>query len=371
MRRLPLTLTVVAVLAGFGAQSASAADVTVNFPRGGGAKTVSLGSLAGSFDVNNDYLLVSSSGQTTSKTIRGISLRGLLDAVGADPTYSAVTVTRPGGGSVRISRSQIEAAGLTPVLYEEGALATFVRPAYSADDRNAEDVISASPLVITQVDGTDYGLKAKVSKSTARTGESLKFTATATGAAGQKLTYKWIFDDGSTGSGEQVTHKFKKRGYYRVLVSVKGEGETSSVSTVLRIQIGKAAESKKQREGGGTNDSAGAPVSGRADGNGGNGQSAGSADPLKKSPRKQRRQPEAPSQPELPTVTGQVLTAATQTPQQQNNLAARSGQQAKGDSPSGGIPGEAAGAAVALSLLGLGAALEMGALTRLRRRPLS
>jgi PKD repeat protein len=369
MRRLPLTLSLVAASLALGVSTASAADVTVNFARDGGSRTVSLGSVAGSFDVNSEYKLVSASGQTTSKTIQGISVRALLDALDADPTYSAVTVSRPGGGVVRISRAQIEAGGLAPVIYEDGGLATFVRPTYSSGDRNAGDVISASPLVITQIDGTDYGLKAKVSRSTARAGQSLKFSATASGGAGQKLTYTWNFNDGTTGSGKALTHKFKKRGYYRVLVSVRGEGETSSSSTVLRVQIGKPASSTKQREGGGTNDSAGAPISGRADGSGGNGLTAGQAAPATpRAARRKRRSEATPAQAELPTISGQLLSGATQ-PQQQNDLAARSGQQATSSSPSAGIPDEAAGGLVVLSLLGLGAALELGGLTR-RRRPL-
>lgn len=346
--------------------SASAADVTVVFPRDGGQRTVSIGSLSGSYDVDSAYDLISASGQTTSKQIRGISIRALLAAVSADPTYSAVTIARPGGGSVRISRTQIEASGLSPVVYQDGGLSTFVRPAYAADDRNAGDVISASPLVITQVDGTDYGLKAKASKSTAKAGQSLKFSAQATGAAGQKLIFTWNFNDGKTAQGAEVSHKFKKRGYYRVLVSVRGEGESSSVSTVVTVQVGKAEKSKQKREGGGTNDAAGAPISGRADGSSGNGAVAGSTQPQQKK-RKKKQRDEAPEQSSLEAVTGELLVPETQT-QQQNDLAARSGQQADTPSDGGGLPGEAAGAAVALGLLGFGIALELGGIGRLRRR---
>jgi hypothetical protein len=369
--RIALPASLVLALALAAAAPAGAADVTVNFSRDGGSRTVSLGSLAGQFDVNGEYALVSSSGQTTTRQIRGISLRALLDAVGADPTYSAVTIARPGGGAVRISRTQIEAGGAAPVVYEEAGSATFVRPSYSPSDRNAQDVVSGSPLVITQVDGVDYALKAEVSRATARTGQSLTFRASAKGAAGQKLVFSWNFDDGSTGSGESVRHKFSRRGHYRVLVSVRGEGETASNSKVVVVQVGKAVKSDKQREGGGTNDAQGAPVSGNADGTSGDGADAAAAavTPKRTARRRHRRRPPA-SASSLTEVTGELLSAPAEP--QRSSLAARSGQQApKHGASAGGIPTEAAGAAAALGLLGLGIALEMGAAGRVRRRLLS
>lgn len=369
MKRLGPALLAALALTFAAPSLASAADVTVNFARGGGSKTVSLSSVSGAFDVNSAYALIGASGATTTRQISGISLRALLDAVGADPTYSAVTIARPEGGAVRISRAQLEAGGLTPVVYDDGGRATFVRPAYSATDQNATDVVSGSPLVITQVDGTDYDLKATPASKTVKVGETVKFNATATGAAGQKLTIKWNFNDGTTGDGEAVAHKFKKRGYYRVLVTVSGEGDSTSNSTVLKIQVGKAAKSKKQREGGGTNDAAGAPISGQSDGSDGAGDDAGSADAQKPAPKQKKSLVPEP-QPALPTVTGELLSAQQAEPEQQQSLAARSGNPSKAGGGSAGVPDQAIGAAAALGLLGFGALLELGTAGRLRRRVL-
>ncbi len=363
LRNAVVVIGAVALIGG-SASSASAADVTVVFPRGGGSKTVSVGSLKSRFDINQEYALVSASGQIKSTPITGISLRSLLEATGADPTYSAVTIARP-GGVVRISRAQIEAGGLTPVIYEEGGLATFVRPSYSARDANAQDVISASPLVITQVDDANYGLKATVTKNKAKAGQALKFAASASGAAGQKLSYSWNFNDGTTGTGATLTHRFKKRGYYRVLVTVRGEGETKTQSIVLKVQVGPARKSDKKREGGGNNDAAGAPVSGQAEGTGGNGDTAGSQAAQPKGKKRKKSDPPQPDS--LQSVTGELLSSEQQI-QPQSDLAARSGQKLENVKGTGGVPTEAAGAAVALGLLGLGAALELGAAGRLRRR---
>ncbi|MBJ7355015.1 MAG: PKD domain-containing protein [Thermoleophilaceae bacterium] len=360
----------VAVLASFIVlpSVASAADVTVVLPRGGGEKTVSLDSLSAQFDVYSQYALVGSSGKTTSKQIRGISLRALLDAVGADPTYSAVEIGGTGGSSVRISHTQIEADGATPpVVYSDGGVATFVRPSYGAADKNAGDVVSGQPLVLTQVDGTDYGLKAKASKSKASVGESIKFTASAIGAAGQELVYSWVFNDGSTGTGANVSHRFKKRGYYRVLVAVKGAGETTSTSMVLKIQVGKASASKQERSGAGTNDNAAAPVSGQADGASGSGDSAGSQEGDAAKSAKTRTKQDSTSPPALAEVTGQLVSATAATPQQ-SGLAARSGQPNPTQEGGPVIPKEALGGLGALGLLGFGAFLELGGAAGLRRR---
>lgn len=368
MRRARLIPLAALVLVLAAPSAAQAADVTVNFARGGGSQTVSLESLSGSFDVNAKYALVGPSGKTTTTQIQGISLRALLDAVDADPTYSRVTIARPSGDPVRVTRAQIESSGLGPVLYDDGGRATFVRPSYFSSDENAGDVFSGSPLVVTQIDDSDFALKAKASKTSPKTRESVAFSATATGAAGQRLTYNWSFNDGTTATGAKVGHSFKKPGYYRVLVTVRGEGESASSASVLKIQVGKAVKSDKQREGGGTNNSAGAPVSGRADGSSGSGDSAGSADATRsQAQRSKRKSRPQQSSATTQTVTGELLSNAAPS-QQQNVLAARSGQQNADNGASGGIPSEAAGAAVALALLGLGVALEMGWPGKLVRR---
>lgn len=370
MRRAGLSVLAAAVLLALPA-AANAADVTVNFARGGGSKTLSLSSLTSNFDVSAQFKLVGASGQTTTKQINGISLRALLDSAGADPTYSAVEIARPGGGKVVVSRVQIEQGELPPVVYEDAGRTTFLRPWSGSGDQNVRDVVSASPLVISQVDGLNYGLKAKASTSKTKAGQRVSFSATASGAAGQKLEYTWVFADGTTATGAAVKHRFKKRGYYRVLVSVRGAGEAGSSSVVVPIQVGKPAKSDAKRTGAGTNDSAGAPVSGQADGGSGDGRSAGSSDAGRARPSTRRapRRSTAGQASAEQTVTGELLTGAKVQTATPSALAARTGRAGKAQQSSGGVPGEAVGITVALGLLGLGAALEFGAAGRLRRRP--
>jgi PKD repeat protein len=362
-RRLTVAAIASLVMLAIGASTASAADVTVVNARDGQSKTVALGSIGASFDIDANYALVSADGQTRTQTIHGISLRSLLAAVDADPTYGAIDVVRPSGGTVRITRAQIEASGAVPVVYDDGGAATFLRPNYGPTDPNSADIVSSPNLVLRQVDVAPYKVTAKVSKQKAEPGESVHFSASATGGgAGQQLGYTWTFRDGTTATGPTADHRFKKRGTYSVLVTVKGEGESSSSPAVVNVVVGKPVASKKKRPGGGTNDAAAAPLSGQADGSSGDGAEAGSAE---KPPKRKKRAGDA--DPQLTTVTGELLSSTTG-PSTTSSLAARSGNGAAAPEQAAGIPEEALGGAALIALLGFGGALELGAFSGLRRR---
>jgi len=71
--------------------------------------------------------------------------------------------------------------------------------------------------------------------------ESILFDAS--GSEGVGLVFEWDFDDGSSGSGEEVSHSYAKEGTYDVVLVVKdgdGEEDTESVTVII-----KQAESEK------------------------------------------------------------------------------------------------------------------------------
>lgn len=345
--------------------AAAAADVSVELPRGGETKTVSLASLAAKFDVDADYLIRESSGAQRTERIRGISLAALLDAIDADPVYGGVEVARLAGEPVLVSKAQILATGAVPVVYERDGAVHFLRPSYFGSDVNASDVVTTNGLLqLRQTDTTRLRVEARASKVKVKEREVVRFTATATGgAAGERYTFNWNFDDGKRAEGAKVSHRFSKRGSYSVLVTVRTEGSDRSDPDVVRVRVGKTASSKKNRSGGGTNDSAGAPSSGQSDGASGSGESTAARPPQ----RPDEPEPEdTPASPALPQVSGQLLNA-TVVPEQPEvpQVAARTGQRAESGSGTG-IPGEAAGAAAALGLLGLGFLLELGAIGKFR-----
>jgi plastocyanin len=369
MRVLIATIVALVVSAG-AAMPAVAADINVVGPRGGETKSVSFGSLTSQFDVDADYVLRGASGSNSVKRVRGISIAKLLSVTGADDVYSGLEIVRPNGTRVKLSKIQLLATGATPVIFAEGDQLVFLRPSYGASDANASDVVTVSgAMTLKQVDLGTLSVSAKASKTKVKAGELVKFTGVASGGgAGESYEFKWVFKDGTRGSGESVSHRFKKRGTYEVLVAANTVGSDRSDADVVVIQVGDPVKSKKQRAGGGTNDSAGAPTSGAADGDSGSGDLAATEQTQPKTKRKKEPTKEAPD-PSLERVSGQVLlSSSTQPLTESSTLAARSGSQQSVEPKSSGlgISTGALAAIAALLILAFGAALENG---KIKLRP--
>lgn len=367
MRLLIATFVALVVSAG-AAMPAASADISVVGPRDGGTKSVSFGSLAAQFDVEDDYVLRGASGATQVKRVKGISVARLLSVLGADEVYSGLDVVRPGGGVVRLSKIQLLAGGQTPVIFAEGDQLVFLRPSYSPDDANASDIVSVGAMTLKQVDLGALNVSAKASKQKVNVGELVTFTGTASGGgAGESYKFTWIFKDGKSATGASVSHRFKKRGTYEVLLAAKTVGSDRTDPDVVVIQVGAPVKSKKKRAGGGTNDAAGAPTSGAADGDAGSGDLAATEQTQAKTKRK-KKPAERSDDSSLEQVSGQVLLSSTTEPlTESSNLAARSGSQQPVDPKSSGL-GISTGvwaAIAALLILAFGAALENGKL-RLR-----
>lgn len=364
--RLSLTTALAIALTAFAAAGAQAAEIKIKNARSGEVKTVQFDASAA--DVEADYVLRGTSGEQTQR-IKGVSLARILELAGADPVYTAVEVARA-GGAVPVSKYLILGQGLVPVVYEDGGNLVFVRPSSGAGDLNANDVVTAGTLELTQIDLGALDVKVTASKKKIKAGQSVKFAATASGGgAGDKYAFKWNFNDGSTGNGASVAHRFKKRGTYRVLVGASIVGSDRSDPAVVTIQVGEPTKSKKKRTGGGTNDSANAPAGGVADGDSGDGDEAGSGERQK--PKKRREpSPEPAVDPNLPVIEGELL-AATSAPEpvEQSSLAARSGQQPQEAKSAGSsLPREAWAAIGAIALIGSGMLFEFGVPAAARRR---
>lgn len=357
------------------ASTAMAGSVTIKGPRpveGGPPDiVVDLASVSQHFDVDDEYDIRSGSGSVRSERIRGISIDKLFAVANADPTYHGVSVLRPNGGEVFISKAQVTAGVPSPVIYESNGEVRFLRPSSSADDNNADDLVSsAGNLILQQTASSALKITAKASKTKVAARKLVTFAATVTGAgSGETPEISWLFDDGKSGSGDTVSHRYSKRGVYRVLATVKTGN--AQHSTVVTVQVGKPVVSKRDRTGGGNNDAANAPDSGASDGNSGDGDAAATDEPAEKSKPKEERS--VPPKEQLPTITGQVIDpSAASTVETQSDLAARTGSKTTDPDPdqanSGGVPREAIGIAGAIGLLGLGFFLELGALSGLRSR---
>jgi plastocyanin len=370
MRLLIATFAALAILAG-AAMPAAAADINVVGPRGGETKSVSFDSLAPQFDVDADYWIRNASGEKMKQHVRGISVAHLLSQLGADDVYSGLEVVRPGGPVVRLSKVQLLAAGATPVIYAVGDQLVFLRPSYNSDDANASDIVSVTgAMTLKQVDLGTLSVTAKASKTHVKAGELVTFTGSASGGgAGESYKFTWVFKDGTRGAGASITHRFKKRGTYEVLVAAKTVGSDRTDADVVVIQVGDPVKSKKKRAGGGTNDAAGAPVSGAADGDSGSGDLAATDQTQTKQKRRKKKRAQSADNPSLERVTGQVLLSSTTEPlTESSNLAARSGSQQtiKPKSSGLGISTGVWAAIAAILILAFGAALENG---KIKLRP--
>ncbi|MGH2959798.1 MAG: PKD domain-containing protein [Solirubrobacterales bacterium] len=369
MRLLIATFVALVVSAG-AALPAGAAEIKLVGPRGGETKSISFGSLESQFDVDANYVIRNGSGTKITQHVRGISLARLLESVDADPVYGGVEVVRPSGSPVRLSKLQLLASGPTPVIYASSDQLVFLRPSYGSRDANGVDIISAAgALTLKQVDLGALDVKITPSKRKVKAGELVTFTGSAEGGgAGESYEFEWDFNDGKRAEGASVSHRFKKRGEFTVLLTAKPVGSDRSSPTTVKIVVGNPVKSKKNRSGGGDNDASGAPVSGASDGDSGTGEQAATEQAQSKTKRK-KKPAQSPDDSALERVTGQVLLSSTTEPvTESSTLAARSGTlkpiepESAGLSISTGVWASIA----AILILAFGAALENG---KIKLRP--
>jgi hypothetical protein len=402
MRRLAIAIVLcLLVVAGAAAGPVEAAladspQVTIVTP-GGAQHTLSLEALAGSEDVvGRDYTLRSGEGEST-QAVTGFSIAALLEAAGVDPYgFSYVEVQRPGGGAVQLSRTQAtEPAAFPegpPVVYSTGAGTGFLRPSAGPEDDNAADSFqSPAGLTIVMRKGASLQVRVEATPRRTKVGEKVSFRAVVErSGSGEALSYSWYFDDGNSGEGQTATHSFAKPGSYAVVVGVTAAGEDTGTSAVVRIQVGEAPAGGPDREGGGRNESAGAPDHGAADGPSGPavpsatpspvfGSTPDATDPapvptpeaksVKKPEPEKKTQPKKSKPKPTPRPTGELVTGellaadvdapAAAAPTKQD--AARTGTPRADDGDGGGgVPGAAWGLGAVVALLGIGALAEAG-----------
>jgi hypothetical protein len=213
-----------------------------------------------------------------------------------------------------------------------------------------------------------------VSDASVDVGQAVTFTAAGEGGAGQKLSYRWNFDDKTGRPGRQVTHRFKEKGSYNVVVSVTTPEDPVGAPDIIRVRVGPAPKGP-DRQGGGTNSSAAAPTSGTAAGgsggtSGGTGQAAGGPAQATSPAKTARRRPR-PDTAGGEQIEGTLLSDATVVPQKPaaRKRAARTGNDRVTEGGFG-VPGVAWGVLITLGLAGTGALVELrSALPWARRRP--
>jgi hypothetical protein len=173
-------------------------------------------------------------GPATTKTLRGLTIGGLLRLVNIDPaTIDYISVVRADGSLLVLRSADITSPPFPegPALVtNEGGLTRFLRPVRSADG-TSDDVESApgTPLEMNISGGTLLPVKASASPTRVKVGQSVTFTAKVPyPPPGANLVYIWDFGDGTRGLGARVTHQYQTSGDLQAQIKVQGSGGSTA-----------------------------------------------------------------------------------------------------------------------------------------------
>jgi hypothetical protein len=287
------------------------------------------------------YTLRASPGAAGRKlTLRGMSIRGLLQLAGLDPdAINFVTIVRENGSLLGLTRADVADPPPFPegpaLVTDEGGTTRLFRPVRDLAGTNAADNITNTPLdgpLEISVDGGGLlAIKAQASRRKVRTGESVTFSARVRfPPTGAQLSYQWDFGDGGRAVGAHVTHAYTIAGDMQAQVSVRGSGGSTArcktscggVATV-DVRVGEPPQQPQAADttpGSGTGNpqapgsSAGGSAAGQGGSGGGSDTGTGRSSPAATGKPKPKDAPTqakpAPSErsPAGPLITGVLLT---------------------------------------------------------------
>ncbi|MFJ6573460.1 ThuA domain-containing protein [Streptomyces sp. NPDC091292] len=102
------------------------------------------------------------------------------------------------------------------------------------------DEHSALYRIDNVTDGHAPTVEAKANKTSGQSPLKVSFTSTGADADGDPITYAWDFGDGTTATGANATHTYRKNGTYTAKVTVDdGTGRTGTAS--VRVVVGNTA----------------------------------------------------------------------------------------------------------------------------------
>ena len=254
----------------------------------------------------------------------------------------------------------------SPVIYEDGGRAVFLRPSVSPDDLNGDQALSAASLTVRVVERETLKVEGKVTDAAVRVGQRVTFTASAQGGDGGEPAYRWTFGDGSRRqSGARVTHAFREEGSYNVLVGATTAGgpdrghRTSSASASARPRRAPTARAAAPTPSPARPAAAPRPAATAA-------RPAARARPPagRPAPRAPRPPPAAPGRRRpraARQIEGRLLADATVVPPRPaaRKRAARTGNDREGDQGGFAVPGAAVGVLATLGLVGAGVLMEL------------
>jgi PKD domain len=359
---------------------ALASDEIVVEPEGHAPRTVHLSALGEPDVVAREYTASDAAGERRVP-ITGHSLDRVLHRARVNPYMFGDIEIFAAGGSVTVGRDEVVDSDAfpdgPPVFWMEGDVSNFLRPANAAGA--AVRVGGGGPITIRVSRPSELAVRAEASARKVDPGEPVTFTATVSGApSGEQVDIAWYFDDGRSGSGSRVTHRFMKRGTYRVVVGATASPSDPGADASVTVQVGEPRDGPN-RLGGGTNGDTGAPDSGVGTGpsdagSGGAGSGAGGSGARRRAARRraaarrERAEPRSTPEREPGSAAGDArqvsgieladLSALSSEAGRDALRAARRGRLRGEDDPGSGIPPEVWWALGAAALVGLGGWLE-------------
>lgn len=311
----------------------------------------------------------------------GVSLQKLLSETGTNFNFATITMIRPDGSVLSLTKEQVKDPRNQQVFYTDPqGVSHFIGPRQSNGIVLAKDYFSVSgTFALTQQPESKLKVTISPSRKKIDLGGSVTFKASVTGSEpGESVSYTWwLAGRKQTTGGARFTQKFpKKDDVFKFSVAVRVDGSETSVTAVAKITVGDPEKADEEQTGGGEGDTG--SDGGTTDGSVGGGSSTytPSYTPVPSSPPEPAPTPTpTPEPPDIATTGTPVegnLLADVSDPPPSNILesaaaAARQGKQKDDGADDGdlGVSEAAVSVFAALALLGLGAGIE----TRQGRRP--
>jgi hypothetical protein len=236
------------LLAGLAPASSSAADrVIVHTP--GGDRTFTDADFAQPDVIDQTYVLRSSTNQENQPVSGGTSVAQLLAEGGIAPSSGFLRLTRSDGSWATLSADDLKDPppfenGLKPVLFLDGVRVRYLRPVRDDSDVNANDYITTTgenqPLELWLQSGNILTVKATASTDATSSGTPVSYQVDPIGGGkdGEHYTVTWKFDDGSTATGDSVTHTYANTGSYGAMATAQGDQGSGGASNQVVVRVG-------------------------------------------------------------------------------------------------------------------------------------
>ncbi len=222
-------------------------SIHVNIGKGDGTFTLMNGPLSEKkywgcalADINSDYNvdLIATYDQHidifTGDGTGNLSFSKTIDDPNIGPQSPVDNYDLNGDGNQDLVVGNYQAVGTVAVLLGDGAGNFNFADSYAGDGNSGRESIAAAPYIQASPNKPPVASITPPSR-TITAGEEVCFDASRSkDPDGKIVSYEWKFGDGSTGTGEKVTHRFTQTGVYTVTVTVTDDrgAKTTATSTI-------------------------------------------------------------------------------------------------------------------------------------------